>query len=269
MTSLQNYIGTKKANGEKIVSIYLTAGYPTLDATLPLLETIADAGADLIELGIPFSDPLADGPTIQEASQIALKNGISMSKILEILKDFKKNSDVPVILMGYANPFMQFGWEKLFAAAAENGGSGFIIPDLPPEESEDIQKSLQKNGLDLVFLAAPNTPEKRLSQISELTTSFIYAVSITGVTGAREKLPEETIEFLQQLRQKSAQAVLVGFGISGPESAQAMSRYSDGVIIGSAIIKCIANESDFENGRKAVFEFVSGIKEALVGANEE
>ncbi len=264
MSLLGGYLSGKKSNNQKLLSIYLTAGFPAPEATLPLLETIAAAGADFIELGIPFSDPLADGPTIQEASQIALKNGITLPQILKTLKEFKHNHDTPVLLMGYTNPFWQYGWEKLATDAKQAGASGFIIPDLPPEECHDIRKTLAAEELDLVFLATPNTPTQRLKRINDLTNAFIYAVSITGVTGARERLPEETKHFLKHLRQFSGYPVLVGFGISGPETAKTMSQFCDGVIIGSAIINCISRHHELNAAREAVYQFVKSVKQALV-----
>jgi tryptophan synthase alpha chain len=149
MSYLKSYLDYKITNDEKILSIYLTAGFPSIDATLPLLETIAAAGADVIEIGVPFSDPLADGPIIQHASQVALKNNISLNRIFEIISDFKITHDIPVLLMGYCNPFLQFGWENLAKGAKDNRISGFIIPDLPPEESEQIKSNLLKEAIDL------------------------------------------------------------------------------------------------------------------------
>jgi len=263
MSELRSYLENKIARGEKILSVYLTAGFPEPAATLPLLETLVEVGVDLIELGVPFSDPLADGPTIQAASQQALAAGTNMAMALEMLRKFRENYSVPVLLMGYANPFMQFGWEKLVQEAKSAGANGFIIPDLPPEESGDILAEMNRAGLDNIFLVSPNTPPERLRRIDSLTTAFIYAVSVTGVTGARETLPQQTADFLQSLRKRTRYPLLVGFGISNAKTAAEMSRYGDGVIIGSAVINRIAQSADLQSAQAAVFDFVREIKAAL------
>jgi len=263
MSYLKQYIKDKKTSGEKLLSIYLTAGFPTIDATLPLLETIVDAGADLIELGVPFSDPLADGPTIQHASRVAIQGGITLDDIIEILAEFNSRNRVPTLLMGYTNPFLQFGWEKLAARAAEAGVSGFIIPDLPPDECHPISGMLTRKSLELIFLAAPNTPVERLRYIDRLSGAFIYAVSLTGVTGIREKLPGETQMFLKRLRQLSSHPILAGFGISGPESARRSAPFCEGVIIGSAIIQLIRESSNLQDAREDIHRFIIEVKKAL------
>lgn len=263
MTFIRQYLGDKRKQNEKILSIYLTAGFPTPEATLPLMETLVDAGADMIELGIPFSDPLADGPTIQAASQTALENGTTILQCVNALRLFRTTHHVPVLLMGYVNPFFRFGWERLVDLAASASVDGFIIPDLPPEESDDMVTQVRRANMDLVFLASPNTPPERLAIINERTSGFVYAVSVTGVTGARKKLPRETSEFLRRLRRESDHPILIGFGISNPETAVQMSREGNGVIIGSAVIDLIARSPDLKSARKAVHEFVSRVKAAM------
>ncbi len=263
MSQLREYMEKKRAAGEKLLSIYLTAGFPTAAATLPLLETIAAAGADLIELGVPFSDPLADGPTIQNASQVALQNGMTVSGALELLGEFTGRNPIPTLLMGYANPFLHFGWEKLLDAAQRRGARGFIIPDLPPEESEDFCELARRRDLDLIFLVAPNSPPARVARIVRRAAGFIYAVSLTGVTGARAVLPPETKSFLQNLRSRTDRPILAGFGIAGPESARSIIPYCDGVIVGSAVIKTIQAQPDLSAAKTAVAELVAGLKAAI------
>jgi len=263
MSALRNYLENKIARGEKILSVYLTAGFPEPAATLPLLETLVEAGVDLIELGVPFSDPLADGPTIQAASQQALAAGTTLAMVLEMLRKFRENHSIPVLLMGYANPFMQFGWKKLAQQAKSVGANGFIIPDLPPEESSNILAEMNRAGLDNIFLVSPNTPPERLRRIDSLSTAFIYAVSVTGVTGARETLPQQTADFLQNLRKQTRHPLLVGFGISNVKTAAEIGRYGDGVIIGSAVINRIAQSRELSSARKAVYDFVREIKMSL------
>lgn len=264
MTSnLRTYLDKKRRNGEKMLSIYLTTGFPTPEATLPLLNAIVDAGADLVELGIPFSDPLADGPTIQNAAQVALKNGTTLAKSLKMLADFTAAQSVPAILMGYSNPFMHYGWAKLMDDAKAAGAGGFIIPDLPPEESERICEMARKRDLDIIFLVAPNTPKSRIELVNSQSGGFVYAVSLTGVTGARDTLPPETRAFLERLRSQIVHPVLVGFGISNAETARAIAPYCDGVIVGSAVIRAIADAKNIDSAVANVRKLVGEIKSAL------
>lgn len=265
MSAVKNMLENKRRQGKKVLSIFLTAGYPEPAATLPLLEAIAAGGADLVELGIPFSDPMADGPTIQSASQLALAAGTTLPLSLDLLRQFKARHDIPVLLMGYANPFYQFGWERLMPEASQAGAAGFIIPDIPPEESGELQEAAQRHGLDLIFLVSPNTPEARVTQVIENTSAFIYAVSLTGTTGAREGPPAQTGDFLQRLRQQTEHPILVGFGVSNPETARAMCRWADGVIIGSAVIQQIAQAPDLESACRAVTRFVESIRLGIAG----
>ena len=263
MIALRNYIEEKREQQKKILSIYLTAGYPSLSATLPLLDTIVEAGADLIELGIPFSDPLADGPIIQDSSHQALESGMTLARSLELAREFKQRHDTPLLFMGYVNPFMKFGWDALFTQAKSAGVAGFIIPDLPPEEGHEVYQGLNDIGLGLISLVSPNTPQERITYINSCTNSFIYAVSVKGVTGEREQLPADTSQFLTRLRQSSPHPMLVGFGVSNPQIAHQMSSLSDGVIIGSAVIRRIADAPDLTAAQQAVGAFIREIKEAM------
>ncbi len=263
MTFLQDFLAKKRENGDKILSIYLTAGFPNAGATLPLLQTIEQAGADLIELGVPFSDPQADGPTIQAASFQALQNGMTLQKTLDIAEEFKRTSKIPLILMGYANPFMQFGWKRLLERAKTAGIDGYIVPDLPPEEAEEVRKKMNAAGQSLVYLVSPNTSPGRIALIAEKTTSFIYAVSLTGITGARKKLPQTTVSYLNNLAEETSHPILVGFGVSNAETARSLSQHADGVIIGSAIINLIAQNENLEKARDVVGDFLRQIKSAL------
>ncbi|MFQ5630652.1 MAG: tryptophan synthase subunit alpha [bacterium] len=263
MQNLRKYIDGKRQNNEKLLSVFLTTGYPNLHTTLPLLQAIAEGGADMIELGVPFSDPLADGATIQAASQKALDAGATLSYALETASQFTQQVDIPLLLMGYANPFMQFGWDHLIEHAQDAGIGGYIIPDLPPEESKSIIQKMQAAAQSLVFLVSPNTSPERIAAINELTNSFIYAVSITGTTGARSDLSEATENFLQQLHRQTPHPVLVGFGISNPATAKNLSQQCDGVIVGSAMIDCISQFTDIESACKAAFKFTAELKSAL------
>ncbi len=263
MNDLRERLVEKISKKQKILSIYLTAGFPEADSTVSLLRAIAENGADLIELGVPFSDPQADGPVIQQASQKALDAGMRVAKVFSILQEFRCFSTVPVILMGYANPFMKYGWRRCAEEAAAAGANGFIIPDLPPEESGDLTRLCRTNGLDQIYLITPVTPVTRIELINSLTSGFIYAVSITGVTGERRELPLETIQFLRRLRKTSRHPVLVGFGVSNQETAKSLAAESDGVIIGSAIIRLIAESKNTGEACEKVKAFVWMIKDSL------
>jgi len=269
MTLLEKYLGEKKMRGEKILSLYLTAGFPTLAATLQLFETMADAGADLFELGMPFSDPLADGPVLQNASRIALRNGITISGAFEMLHELNRRCNIPTLLMGYANPFLQFGWEKLLDGLEQAGASGLIVPDLPPEESAPLSDLLSQRGLDQIHLASPNTPRERLQKIEALGGAFIYAVSVTGVTGTREKLPQETQLFLRRLRTTTRRLILVGFGISNAETVRSLAPYCDGVTVGSALIQCIDKSPDLKTARENIRLLTKQLKCSLTEDNHE
>ncbi len=268
MLPLRQKLQAKLDRGEKLVSIFLTAGYPEPAATLPLLNTLVEAGADLIELGVPFSDPLADGPTIQMASQKALAAGATLAHALRYAKEFCGTTPTPLLLMGYANPFVQMGWKSVIESAAAAGVSGFIIPDLPFEESDFLQNDLTAAKLDLIHLVSPNTTPERIDRINALTQSFIYAVSVTGVTGARAQLPVETVSFIRKLRVSVSHPVLVGFGVSNAETARELAQHCDGVIIGSALIERIATAPDLASAQNNVFEFVSEIKRALLSSTK-
>lgn len=264
---LQNYLLNRREKQHKLLSLFLTAGFPQLDATLPLLKLLDEAGADLIELGIPFSDPLADGPTIQRTSQIALQNGVTLKKVLAMAAAVKSNLRAPLILMGYYNPILQFGPEAFAQAAAKAGVQGLIIPDLPPEESLRLREIAGHLGMSLIYLVSPNTSPERLQLIDRLTTSFIYAVSITGVTGARANVADSAREFLQNLRSQVHHPILVGFGVSNAAEARVLSDFCDGVIVGSALLTQIEQNDLTADGIKKTSQFIHEIRDGLNGAS--
>ncbi len=257
---LQNYIESSRVRQRKLLSLFLTAGFPQSEATLPLLKLLDEAGADLIELGMPFSDPLADGPTIQRASQIALQNGVTAKKVLAMAAAAKSRLRAPLILMGYYNPILQFGPQEFVRAAAKAGVQGLIIPDLPLEESLSLREIAGTLGISLIYLAAPNTSAKRLALIDELTTSFIYAVSILGVTGAREKVATQAGPFLEGLRQRVRHPVLVGFGVANAADAHHLATFCDGIIVGSALLHQIEK---YWPDTESISAFVAALRRGL------
>ena len=252
-----------KRNNHKALSLFVTAGYPTIESTAPLIAALADAGADVIELGIPFSDPIADGPVIQRSSEVALRNGVTLKKTLEIAAQIRAESSVPLVLMGYANPIYAFGISEFMKASSQIGIDGTIIADLPLEESDEYRIIAKQNNIATIFLAAPTTPDKRLGELDRASTGFLYCVSVAGVTGARENLARQAEEFLKRARRcVKNNPLLVGFGISTPEDAQRVSRFSDGVIIGSALIN-ILSRGDGSNAITDSVRFVRSVREAL------
>ncbi len=260
---LEETLHQLKQNKKKILSLFVTSGYPALGTTVPLVLALANAGADLIELGIPFSDPIADGPTIQLSSETALKNGITLQKTLEMVKEIRKQSSIPLVLMGYANPLYAFGLEKFLKTCSEIGVNGTIIPDLPLEESAEYKALSNKYDIASIFLASPTTSDERLKQLDAASTGFLYCVSITGVTGERTGLANQAEDFLKRARKNvTKNPLLVGFGIASADDAVNVSKYSDGVIIGSALMKTIGNASTNHVIEKAV-EFVKPIRSAL------
>lgn len=234
----------KKKSG-KILNVYCTAGFPHLNSTMEVMNALQSNGADMIELGIPYSDPLADGPIIQMSNSIALKNGMTIKKMFAQLKQFRKEISIPVLMMGYMNPVLQYGFEKFCADAAAAGIDGLILPDLPEYEFENEYGAIiKKSGLDFVFLATPETSDKRLKKLDELSSGFLYAVSSSSTTGSNKKMTDVE-KFLQKLEQmKLKNPVLVGFGIRDKPGFDAACKYANGAIIGSAYIKALENSVD-------------------------
>lgn len=249
-----------RASDRAVLIPYLTIGYPTLERSLALVEAAIAGGADMIELGIPFSDPLADGPVIQHATHTALEGGATVRGCLELAAWLRtRHPHIPFLFMGYLNPILAFGQADFCRACREVGIDGLIVPDLPPEEAKDIEVRSRKDGLALVYLAAPNTPETRLRLICERSQGYVYLVSVTGTTGAREGLPSDLPEFIARVRAITDTAVAVGFGISTPEDAGAVARLADGVIVGSAVVK----RCERDHAEEEVRRFVSDLRSAI------
>jgi tryptophan synthase alpha chain len=216
---------------------YVTVGYPSIEATLKVVLLLADSGCDIVELGIPFSDPLADGTTIQKASFHALQNGVTPELCLQLARQLSQKVEVPLVFMTYFNPVFNYGLEEFCRACAGSGIDGLIMPDLPPEEGTELEAVTERHGLDLIYLLAPTSTEERIRLVAERSRGFIYLVSVTGVTGARDKLPTELGEFVARVRRVARQPLCVGFGISTPEQAAQVARVADGVIVGSHLIQ--------------------------------
>jgi len=251
-----------KQRGEKALIPFITCGDPDLDTTRALALEMAARGADLLELGIPFSDPLADGPTIQAASNRALKGGVHLQEVMELAGRLRREMEMPLVLMGYYNPILQHGLERTAREAAELGVDGFIIPDLPMEESGSWRKAAQQAGVAPICLAAPTSGPERIRQAGRLTRGFLYYVSVTGITGARTALPEELAAALKEVRSLVKCPLAVGFGISTPEQVKWLAPYVDGVVVGSAIVQRVAKLKGKELIRE-VGDFVAALKEPL------
>ncbi len=221
------------------MGIFVTCGFPTIADTVPLMHAIDRGGADFIELGMPFSDPLAEGKPIQHASEVALANGVNLSTALAAVRLFRETSDTPVLLMGYVNPILRYGEAQFCEEASAAGVDGLILPDLPPDESAIVAGSAAKHGLAMVYLVAPNTPPERIRRIGDLATGFVYAVSFTGLTGAPLDTSGSVQKYLNETRALIRQPLLVGFGIANAEDARKMTRHTDGFIVGSALVRRI------------------------------
>jgi tryptophan synthase alpha chain len=238
---------------------YFPLGYPDLDTSIDVIETLAKNGADLIEVGLSFSDPLADGPVIQQATQVALEKGITVKKSLEAVKELRKRGvTIPLILMGYFNPMLAYGLEKFIHDAREAGADGFIIPDLPMEEAEEFQSI---NGdLPLIQMLAPTSPDERMEAIARNAKGFIYLVSVTGVTGERREISNDLGNLIARVRAHTSAPVCVGFGIGTPEQAKQVGALADGVIVGSACVKTIGgSERPVDAAREFARSFSDGL----------
>ncbi len=225
---------------QKAMGIFVTNGFPTPDATLSILKEIDKAGADFIELGMPFSDPLAEGLPIQQSSEQALQNGVTMKDAFLVAENFRKDSETPLLLMGYLNPVFHYGVSNFCRDARSSGVDGLILPDLPPEESHLIKEAADAHQLNLVFLVAPNTPDERIIKTDELSSAFVYAVSMTGLTGSAINAMDAVSAYLQRAKSLVKQnPLMVGFGIKSFEDAMRLSQHTDGFIVGSAVIKLL------------------------------
>ncbi len=252
-----------KAGGQRGLIPFVTAGHPDIPTTRRLLPALQKAGAHVIELGVPFSDPIADGPVIQRSSQQALRNGVTLKEILSLVAEMRSELHVPIVLFSYVNPVLQFGVENFARAGAEAGVDGVLISDLPLEEAAEIRNTLSKNSIDLILLAAPTSSEQRLRMIAENARGFIYAVSRTGVTGTRDEMSHQAEELVQRLRALTCLPVAVGFGISTPDQVRQVWDYADAAVVGSAIVKEIEENSGMADLVEHVENFVRSLAPAI------
>jgi tryptophan synthase alpha chain len=237
--------------GHKALIAYITVGYPNIKATPEIAQLLAESGSDIIELGIPFSDPLADGATIQKASYQALQNGVTPETCLETAAEIRKQITTPLAFMTYYNPILNYGAERFCVSCRDAGANGLIVPDLPPEEGTELESMTRRHGLDMIYLLAPTSPEERIEEVGKRSRGFIYLVSLTGVTGAREKLPPGLDSLVKRIRRKTRQPICVGFGISSASQAKRVAAVADGVIVGSRLIQLI--DEDASLGRLRAF----------------
>lgn len=263
MSRIEERFEWLRERGERAMVAYLCAGDPDLETTDALVLSMAEAGADVIEIGVPFSDPTADGPSIQRSSERGLASGANLRRILGRVQKLRPKVDVPLVLMGYANPFYAMGAEHFAAAAAEVGVDGVIVPDLPPEEGATFFGALQDHGIDNILLAAPTTTRERMKLLAEQTRGFLYYVSLTGVTSARDDLGSGIEEGVALAREFSKLPICVGFGISTPEHARTVGAFADGVVVGSAIVDRIERAGSRGEAVESVASYVAEMKSVL------
>jgi tryptophan synthase alpha chain len=237
VSRISERLARARAEGRKGFVAFLTAGDPSLERTAELALELDAAGVDVLELGVPFSDPLADGPVIQRASQRALERGVTLERVIEAVRGIRRRSQVPLLLFSYFNPLLRFGLERLPAAAREAGVDGALVTDLPPEEAEGWLERARGADLDTVFLAAPTSPDDRLRRVAAASRGFVYAVSRTGVTGERDALSDDARPLVRRLKQLTDEPVALGFGIASPEQCRAAAEVADAVVVGSALVR--------------------------------
>lgn len=260
MSFISEYIDGKNKNREKILNIFLTSGFPQKNNFVELASKVLDSGADMLEIGFPFSDPLADGPVIQYSSQVALENGINLNVTFNYLNEIRKNTDKPLILMGYANPVLNYGIKNFVKAAKENGANGVIIPDIPIEEYDNFFNN-SFEGLDTILLVTPTTSNERIKIIDEKSDGFVYCVSISGTTGSSLDHKKQSLEFIKRTSSVvKKNKTLVGFGISNEEDAKSFSENCNGVIVGSAIIKSLMKD---DKNFSSTLSLVKNLKDSL------
>ncbi len=251
-----------RAAGDLGLVAFITAGDPSLDASEAICLAMAEAGADVIELGVPFSDPVADGPTIQRSSERALRNGVNLASVLDLVKRLRKKTHVPLVLFSYFNPVLQMGLEKFATEAAAAGADGALLTDVTPEESTDYIAAMRARNLDTIFLGAPTSSDERLKSIAAVSSGFLYLISRTGVTGAKDSLAEDLPAFLRRARRATRLPIAVGFGISLPGHVSVLGGLADAAVVGSALVSEIERAATAGDAAKAVAEKIRALKQA-------
>jgi len=267
MSRIAEYLEGMRKEGRKALIPFITAGDPQPSVTVPTMHALVEAGADIIELGVPFSDPMADGPVIQHASERALVHHVGMHDVFDMVSEFRQsNNETPVVLMGYLNPIEVMGYEAFAKAAAEAGVDGILTVDMPPEEAHDFTAALKAHGLDPIFLLAPTTGEARIGRICELASGFVYYVSVKGITGAGNLNTDEVAQRVQAIRNKTDLPVGVGFGIKDGDSAARVAAIADAVVVGSALVSRIeALQDEPEKIPQAAGDFIAELRRAMDG----
>jgi len=263
MSCIEKKFAELQRRGEAALIPFVTAGDPNLATTLKILRALEKGGADCIELGIPFSDPTADGPTIQRSSERALKNGLSLPRIFQLVRQFRRTSEIPIVLFGYFNPIFHYGSENFCRAAARAGADGMLCVDLPPEESAELKRWTDAEGLDLIFLLSPTSGPDRVQLVAGKGRGFIYYVSVTGVTGTRQALDDQLRSQVARVRRATSLPVGVGFGISTPKQAAWIAGFADAAVVGSALVERIEKAKGGVEKARCAGAFVSELKRAM------
>jgi len=267
MSRIRERFAQLKQQGRKALIPYLTAGDPTPEFSVPLMHAMVEAGADILELGVPFSDPMAEGPVIQHAMERALVHQISLTQVIQMVASFRQqDKTTPVLLMGYLNPVEVMGYEKFVTQAVDAGVDGVLLVDLPPEEAQDLLASARAKGLDVVFLVSPTTTDARIRAIAEASSGFVYYVSLKGVTGAGHLDIAGVSERVAKIKSMTDLPVGVGFGIKDGESAKSIAAVADAIVVGSALVRLVeANISSLDNSRSAVMALIADMRRAMDG----
>lgn len=262
MNRIQRRFRELSRRRQKALVTFITAGDPSLGTTKKIVSALESGGADLVELGVPFSDPMADGPVIQKASERALAKGATLKKVLRLVREIRRTSQIPLLLMGYYNPILSYGLKRYARDAVAAGVDATLVVDLPPEEAVPLDRELKKNGIDLIYLLTPTSDADRIRKVASRARGFIYFVSMTGITGARLKSEGEVRAKVAQIRRFTKLPIVVGFGISRPDQARAMGKIADGVVVGSALVKLI--EGSKRNPVPRVEAFTRSLKKAIL-----
>jgi tryptophan synthase alpha chain len=263
MGRIQQKFNDLKKRGDKALVAYLTAGDPDLETTMALITALDEAGVDVLEIGVPFSDPTADGPTIQAASQRSLQKGTTLSAIFHMLETVRKFTEIPIVLFGYYNPIFIYGTERFSKQAKKSGVDGILVVDLPPEESRELRQYTDRADIDFISLIAPTTSSERIGKISQKATGFLYYVSITGVTGTQKPVVSDIKKEMDRIRKQTTMPVVVGFGISTPEQAAEIALHAEGVVIGSAFVRLIEENGNTNNLVNIISSYAKDIKTSL------